>query len=281
MHPLSAQSPSSPARFSRCFSTLGSPDLTWGETLEFASAHHFDGIELRCLAGQVISPATLSELLPNAAVCKRALDERSLRFQMLGTSVKLLNRTPGEIEDLVRLAEFADAVDCPWLRIFDGGKANEPISEADLDATRTFLATWSARRRALGIKADIAVETHDAFASLDQTKAVLGQLPSFAVLWDTHHTWRFGESLAEYYRLVSDRAVHFHLKDSVNVPSKRKPFTYVEPGTGEFPWGELQQVIGDAKAKGFISLEWEKHWNPELAPIDDVVSSFIEITDSW
>ena len=65
--------------------------------------------------------------------------------------------------------------------------------------------------------------------------------------------------------------MHYHVKDSVDRPSKRKPFTYVEPGTGEFPWPALGELLRERKPNAQISFEWEQHWNPELADIEDVM----------
>jgi sugar phosphate isomerase/epimerase len=278
--PENLSSPAAP-RYSTCFSTLGSPDFDWQQTLDFAVAHGFDGVELRCLSGAVITPANLSGLLPKPSQLTDELRRRGLRFQMFGTSAKLLTRTDNELQDLVELGKFADATGCPWLRIFDGGSPVEQISSDTLDATTAFLSDWESLRQEHDIQCQIAVETHDAFASLAQTRAAIAQLPPFAILWDTHHTWRFGESLTEYYDAVRDRTVHYHLKDSINRPSKRKPFTYVEPGTGEFPWNELHSILATESPRGFLSFEWERHWNPELAPIADVVAAFHRLTTGW
>ena len=265
----------------KCFSTLGSPEMTWEQTLDFAQTHQFQGVEIRCLAGSVVAPANFAQLLPSPDQFKAELAERNLAFQMFGTSAKLLQRTANELENLLHFARFADATGCPWLRIFDGGNAQEPLSAAVIAETTEFLTNWEALRQEHGIKCQLAVETHDAFASLAQTQSAISQLPHFAILWDTHHTWRFGESLSAYYDAVKDRTVHYHLKDSVNRPSKRKPFTYVEPGAGEFPWAQLQQALGDCPPQGFLSLEWERHWNPELSPIADVVASYHRMTAGW
>lgn len=268
-------------QFLKCFSTLGAPDLSWEQTLDFAQKHQFQGVELRCLAGTVISPENLEELLPSPTDFSEALESRGLGFPMLGTSAKLLQRTEGELEDLQRHAEFADQTGCPWLRIFDGGRAAVPLSQETLAQTADFLTNWETLRRREGIHCQLAVETHDAFASLTRLQEAMAALPDFKVLWDTHHTWRFGESLETYHAAVAPRTVHFHLKDSVNRPSKRKPFTYVEPGTGEFPWTQLRDILQSPPPGGFLSFEWEKHWNPELAEIQDVADAFHHMTENW
>lgn len=265
----------------RCYSTLGSPQFSWSEVLQFAHKAGLESVEIRCLAGDVVEPAKFDILLPQLSQARQDLADANLTLAMLGTSVKLLDRTENELEKLSAFAALADQLGCPWLRIFDGGSAANPPSAEVIEQTREFLKQWGAIRAKIGYRCDLAVETHDAMASLATSRSILSSLPPFNVLWDTHHTWRNGEDLGAYYRLVKDRTVHYHVKDSVDRPSKRKPFTYVEPGTGEFPWSELGNLLCDRKPESRISFEWEQHWNPELADIEDVMPAFLRQTDNW
>lgn len=265
----------------RCFSTLGSPQFTWSEVIQFAQKADLESIEIRCLAGDVVEPSKFDALLPPLSQARQDLADAKLSLAMIGTSVKLLDRSEDELEKLSSFAALADQLGCPWLRIFDGGSAATPPLVEVIGQTREFLEQWAAIRSKSGYRCDLAIETHDAMASLTTTRSILSALPHFNVLWDTHHTWRNGESLSEYYSLVKDRTVHFHVKDSVDRPSKRKPFTYVEPGTGEFPWPILGELLRDRKPNARISFEWEQHWNPELADIEDVMPAFLRQTDNW
>ena len=265
----------------RCFSTLGAPQSSWLEVLEFARQSGLNAVEIRCLDGQVVEPSKFGALLPSVDQARQDLKEYGLSLAMLGTSVKLLDRTDIELEKLTAFAQLADQLDCPWLRIFDGGTIGESPSQSTFQQTRVFLETWAKLRDDHGFRCDIAVETHDAMANLRTSRAILEALPHFHVLWDTHHTWRNGEGLLEYYLLVKERTVHYHVKDSVDRPSKRKPFTYVEPGTGEFPWPALGELLRERKPNAQISFEWEQHWNPELADIEDVMPAFLRQTNNW
>ncbi len=269
-------------RFQTSFSTLGCSDYSWPKILNFASENQFDGVEPRCVAGETLSPENFRQLLPAPETLKQQLLEHGLFMPMLGTSVKLLERSSGEIDDLIEFARFADTVGCPWLRIFDGGQTAMTPDAKQLEETAAFLQKWEDVRHQEGFTAQLAVETHDALVSGPVTEAVMKALPPFAILWDTHHTWRTGgESLAGYFTLVQSRVVHFHVKDSINRPSKRKPFTYVKPGLGEFPWSELEDLLAGKASSSYLSFEWERHWNPELPPISEVVDGFKKATSGW
>ena len=66
--------------------------------------------------------------------------------------------------------------------------------------------------------------------------------------------------------------VHIHVKDSFASEEAREGYTYVLPGTGEFPMGPLRKALA-AEFPGPVSLEWEKLWIPELAPLDDALDA--------
>lgn len=264
------------------FSTLGTSELNWADTLSLAASAGFHGVEIRCLDGKTIAPESFSELLPAPTELSEQLNHHQVSVPMLGTSAKLLDRTAGELEDLAGFAKLADAIDCPWLRIFDGGPKGGAPTEQQLEESSKFLDQWNALRKAEGFKAQIAVETHDALVTCATTRSVMAALPHFDILWDTHHTWRTGnESLTEYYQLVKERTVHFHLKDSIDRPSARKPFTYIEPGLGEFPWDELRGLLESNAPDGYLSFEWERHWNPELPAMAEVMKGYLKIVGNW
>src|SRR6266545_4782446 len=110
------------------------------------------------------------------------------------------------------------------------------IAEADaLAAASACLAPLAERGRALGVA--VALETHDAFSSSAAVAHVLGQVPGSGAgaLWDTLHPYRVGEAIDETLSWLGDRLLHVHVKDG------RRPYA------------------------GWLAVEWEKKWHPELA----------------
>jgi sugar phosphate isomerase/epimerase len=68
-----------------------------------------------------------------------------------------------------------------------------------------------------------------------------------------------GESPAETARLIGRLTHHVHLKDG------KKAGGYTLLGEGEVPVRELVAELHKVGYKGYLSLEWEKAWHPELA----------------
>ena len=111
--------------------------------------------------------------------------------------------------------------------------------------------------------------------------------PRVGVLWDTHHPWRFyQEPPAITLANLGPWLRHTHWKDSVTLshqePSSPAELTpeeeeartlmsghrhadYVLFGGGEFPIADFVRLLKQANYDGWLSLEWEKMWHPELA----------------
>ncbi len=255
--------------YQRCYSTLGTPALSLFETLDFAAAHELDAVELRTLNGRIDLPALFTEQFGQPAELATALGERAQRIRSLDTSLRLLANTPAEREDFLAFVPWAEALGVRWLRLFDGGHSLAEDLPVALDTFRW----WHDLKQRHGWQADIMIETHDALLDSASILGLAGACPGIGILWDTHHTWKIGgEAPATTWSLIRDHVVHIHVKESVSVPSAHHPFSYVLPGTGEFPMAKLQPLLAAAYS-GAVSMEWERHWHPDLPPLDEALRS--------
>jgi sugar phosphate isomerase/epimerase len=152
-----------------------------------------------------------------------------------------------------------------WLRVFDGGKTADA---AELMHAVGTLRWWQALRREQGWKVDLMVETHDTLITTPAIQRFCAAAPGARLLWDTHHTWKKGgEDPLVTWRALHANVVHIHVKDCVDAPSANHPFTYVLPGTGEFPIAPLLQALR-TEFRGCVCLEWEKLWHSYLPDLD-------------
>jgi sugar phosphate isomerase/epimerase len=138
---------------------------------------------------------------------------------------------------------------------------------------------------------DVLLETHGDFAESAVVCELIPRIESRAVgiLWDTHHPWKFfGEPLAQTWALLKPSVRHTHWKDSVTRPAPASHFAtdpalatdasaaahalmsghreadYVLFGGGEFPAEECSRLLKDSGYEGWLSLEWEKMWHPQI-----------------
>ena len=269
------------AALRRGFSTLGCPDLSLEEVLEWGRRFSIDAVELRSLAGttdlpahfagQYGSPEALAEHLARRRTAVKAGEAPDPRIVALGTSFRLVGAGPGDRDALLAQALWADGLGVPWLRVFDGGRDADAVELAEAAAS---LAWWREERRSRGWTVDLMVETHDSLLDSVRLARAAERLPGLGILWDAHHTWRKGgEDPLVTWAAIGPRVVHVHVKDSIAVPSGRHPFTYVLPGRGDFPIGPLSETLQRAAFAGVVSLEWERLWHPYLPPLEDALEA--------
>lgn len=257
----------------RTYSTLGSPDLGLEDTLALAARHGLAGVELRVLAGTIDLPAHFAAAYGTPAQMAKRMRNEPVKILSLDTSLKLAGNTAGDREAFLKFVPWAEALGVPRLRVFDGGHAADSATHREMSET---VGWWRTLRIENNWKADLMVETHDALFTAKSINGFLQFAPGTGILWDTHHTWKKGgEDPVVTWRAIRSSVVHMHVKDSVSIPSGKHPFSYRLPGDGEFPMKTLRVVIGQ-EFSGPVSLEWERHWHPELAPVEDALTAATE-----
>ncbi|HZQ81520.1 MAG TPA: TIM barrel protein [Gaiellaceae bacterium] len=224
------------------FSNLAAPGWTLERAVEAVSEYGYDGLELRLLDGDPIDIAALSGDRRRAVAAALA----ATTLVCLDTSIELA----GPFEDELPAAlELAREWGTDTIRVFGG-------EVADLD---------DVARRLEPLLADdvtVALETHDAFASAVRVAELLRRVdnPSFAAIWDLHHPTRVGESPQDVVRALGDRIRLVHVKDARR---DGDAWQLVPLGEGEVPVREALAAL--AGYDGWLTVEWEKRWHPELA----------------
>jgi sugar phosphate isomerase/epimerase len=252
----------------RCFSSLGCPIFSLGETLALAAKHGLGAVELRSLGGTVELAQHFTAEFGTPERLAAHLAASRVRVVALDASLRLAGGTAAEREQLAAFAPWAEALGVHWLRVFDGKNAD---TSALLEALDT-LRWWREVRAANHWAVDVMVETHDSLFTAERIQRFLAAAPGTAILWDSHHTWKKGgEDPVATWRSIRAHVTHVHVKDSISVPSARHPFTYVLPGEGEFPITPLLAALGADAFAGPVSLEWEKLWHPYLPSLDEAL----------
>jgi sugar phosphate isomerase/epimerase len=258
----------------RCFSTLGCADLALPEISELAGEFRIPGIELRGIgrrmdlpeycAAQGLTPSRMGE------ICRR----HQTRPVVAGSSVKLASASEKDRAELLAFGAWADAWEIPYVRVFGGGSWEQPLSEAEWLCAAELVNWWRRERASRGWRVELLLETHDAFSASAPCLQLNERLAEpLNLIWDSHHTWRVGgESLETTWKRLGPLIRHVHLKDSVDRPSARHPYTYVLPGDGQMPMAEVIALLKRRNFDGFVSLEWERAWHPDLPPLREALN---------
>ncbi len=251
------------------FSSIGMPDASIAEVFDTAIRYHCDFVELRILQ-------TGKELY-------QYLDEHGappVPIRVLGSSFQLTNPSKEAMDSFENIARLADLCGARYVRVFGGGEFSwEPLPEQTLKVAATTVRRCQDMLQEKGFACETLVETHDSLSSSDDCSRLndLLDLP-LNILWDSHHTWRLaGESPSYSWGKIAPLVRHVHYKDSILLSAENNTFRYVNPGSGDFPAADLFATLKAGGYESGISLEWERMWHPELAPIHEALKSFQDL----
>ncbi|MEU4142824.1 sugar phosphate isomerase/epimerase family protein [Streptomyces parvulus] len=253
----------------RAFSTLGCPDATVEEVVALARAGPCAGVELRCAPGQLAEPGMPAD---HARALAARLSGAGLGVVCLASYVRVADDTPGVDEDLVRHLRLAAALGAGGLRVFGGGTGRPHGRRA-----RAVRRLARAASLATDLAVPVVLETHDEFPTGESVADVLDAVgsPAVGVVWDAVNPWRAGEDPAGTAAALAPWLRHVQLKD-VAAPADLRP---VLPGHGVLPLAEVMTELRRLAYRGPVSLEWERAWYPEAAPLDEALAAFHGLLD--
>jgi len=244
------------------FSTLACPGWSLDRVVEAARQYGYQGLELRLIDGETIGP--------ELAVAERARVRSLLRGAGLpvvavDTSIRLAGADPDQAASEIRaFLDLAAEWDSPLVRVFGGELSPGQSPDAAFAAMARPLAAVGpeAERRGIGI----GIETHDAFSSARAVASLLSRVDCRAVgaLWDVLHTCRMGESPEEVTQLLGDRLLHVHVKDGRGETGASQ-WELVLLGEGDVPMAGVLRALRANGYRGWLTVEWEKKWHPEIA----------------
>jgi sugar phosphate isomerase/epimerase len=247
-------------------STLGCPDLRFPQICQLLSEFALHELEFRAVDGRIDLPqwAVDAGWIPFQAT--GLLAKHDIRFVVADSSFKLVGNDEKSRAELLAFCEWADSWSARYVRAFGGGTWGQALTEEDYDQAALTIAWWQQERKQRGWAIELLLETHDAFCASSSCRQLLARLHEpIGIIWDSHHTWRLGgETPRESWSQLSQWIRHVHVKDSVNKPSARHPYTYVLPGDGDMPVGQVVEVLSEHHFPGVVSLEWERLWHPYL-----------------
>jgi sugar phosphate isomerase/epimerase len=243
------------------FTTLACPNWTLEQVIESALQNGYEGIEIRLLDGNMLPPdmdqATRDRV---RTLCQKA----GLKIVCVDTSVRIANPDPearaAQIREGLAFLEIAAEWNSPYIRVFGSPPENTPRADA-IRAAIECLAPLAKRGKELGVIP--LLETHDAFSSTVAVMEILDQVPDAGALWDMLHPCRVGEKPSETAERLGNLCYHVHVKDGKPNTGEKWDLTLL--GEGEVPVPEILSILQAHNYDGWLSVEWEKKWHPEIA----------------
>jgi sugar phosphate isomerase/epimerase len=265
--------PDSPVRIA--FSTLAFPDATLASVVSLGRRWGYAGVELRLVDGELIDPWMPAG---DRARVKQTVMAVGLPVVAVDSSIRLTGEDPGP--ELRRFLELASGWESPLVRVFGGAlTADRAERQEQLRAAARVLEASVPLARRLGVA--IGVETHDDFSASSVVAELLAMAdPDWVgAVWDSHHPHRVGEPPADVYANLGRRILLAQVKDA-----RRRPggdWELVLLGEGEVPVREMLGLLAAGGYRGWISVEWEKRWHPEIAEPEVALPQHLSVLAEW
>lgn len=261
------------------FSTLGCPNWDLNQVLRNAKEYGFDGIEIRGLKDQ-LDVSKLPEFTNRSRETREKFGEADIELICFSSSIRMAEPDQSQrfrhLEELKRYTEICFNFGAPFIRIF-GGEIGDLSWEQAIDQAA---ATLDQTIRLLNdLDTKIIIETHDDWMAAGHFKALMEQVNSekVGILWDVNHPYLFiGEAPEETWEKIGNWIYHTHWKDSKIAIDTVMGFEPCLMGEGDLPHEQIYGVLKKGGFDGYLSLEWEKRWHPELPDPEIAFPQYIE-----
>ena len=263
------------------YSSLACPQWTIEEAIDAAVRYGYDAIEWRMADGEIITSET------SEAVRHRLRDvpaAHGIAIACLDTSCQMVQLSTQErvkvIEEARRMIDLAAYLGAPFIRVFGGGLPEGTVRSSILEPTAEVLhniGTYGAERNIT-----VTLETHDAWSNSADVLALIqvAASPAVKVLWDIHHTYRTGEAPAQSVATLGSSIAFVHVKDGR--PETPEAWELCLLNEGVVPLREAFSALKQSSYDGYLSLEWEKKWHPEIAEPEIALPQAIPwLRDFW
>ncbi len=244
--------------------TLGCPEWTLETILKQFVEYGYDALDFRGLNGEM-ELWKLDEFSSTAEGTAERIAATGLAVSGFSSGAHLFNLDTSKVEQaLMEVREYANLCrlfGAPMVRVFGGRVEGTPWDQAIAAAVETL----SKMADVAGEDVIVAVETHDDWINTEPLAAVMDKVacPNVGVLWDLHHPYRMaGESPRQTYDNIGKYTVATHLKDSRDLGDGK--CEYCLGGEGDVPLLEMVSLLKAGGYDGYVTLEWEKKWHPEL-----------------
>jgi sugar phosphate isomerase/epimerase len=272
---MSQEAPITTARIA--FSTLAFPDADLATAVSLGRSWGYAGVELRLVDGELIDPAMPASA---RARVRRTLAAAGLPAVAVDSSIRLAGEDPGA--ELRQFLELASDWEAPLVRVFGGALPGDgPGRQARLEAAARVLEEAAPAAERLGVA--IGVETHDAFSASAVVAELLALVDSAAVgaVWDSHHPHRMGERAADVWANLGSRILLAQVKDARPDAGRDDGWQLVLLGDGEVPVRDMLALLSAGGYQGWVSVEWEKRWHPEIAAPEVALPQHLAMLRGW
>jgi sugar phosphate isomerase/epimerase len=258
------------------FSTLGCPDWTFNQIIDFAARHDYSGLELRGILHEMDLPKCSIFTSENRMATMKMMEDKGLRFVDLGSSCTLhfaeATERKKNLDEGRKFIDLAHNINCPFIRVFPNNFPKDQEKKATIDLIAQGLIELG--DYAKGSHVSVLMETHGDMVKTVDLETVMQEAnhPDTGLVWDVTNMWtETKEPPAQVYQRLKKYIRHTHIKDAKLVDGKVQ---YVCLGRGDVPIFEAIDALAKDSYTGYYSFEWEKLWHPEIAAPELAIADY-------
>lgn len=257
------------------FTTLACPDWDLQTIIAQARKSQYDGVDFRGYLGEpnIYKRPEFSAQLSETV---RRFADAGLQISALSSGARAFepdrSKRAAFIEEVSAYAELCQPFGTKFIRVFGGPLEGTKPTEALKAASETLDEMARAAEPIC-----VLLETHDDWVD----SALVSKLfentsaENVGVLWDIHHPYRLNnEDASETFDNIGRLVRYLHVKDSR--PKADGTYEYTLGGEGDVPIAQIIGLLKSAGYDGWVTVEWEKRWHPELAEPETALPAYAE-----
>ena len=261
------------------FSTLGCPDWTFQQIIDFAVGHHYQGIEMRGILRQLDLTQCKEFSKENKSSTLQLMVDHGLKLVNFGASCNLhlieSQERKKNLDEARRFIDLAEEFNCPFVRVFPNNFPKDQVKKETMDLIANGLLELA--NYAKGSNVSVLMESHGEVLLIDDLEKIMmaAEHPHAGMVWDITNMWtQTKESPTLAYEKLKKYIRHTHIKDARLVNGK---IQYVGLGQGEVPIFEAIDILAEGGYHGFYSFEWEKLWHPEIQAPELAIADYSKV----
>lgn len=255
------------------FSTKGWHNSSFEDFCKIAGDLKFEGIELHNIHGPLFTEKDGVFHDYAAASTVRKLYELGLQIPCIDAicSPGVPAEKDSSVKEITDCLDIAKNLHIPYVRI----KAAEGDADPVAEVIREVISDADEKGVAL------LIETTGIFCDTAALRELLESFAcdSLAALWDMYSTFfTAGEGPEDTIRNLGAYVKHVHIKDAAKTENGTE-FCLI--GEGQLPIKEMMLALRSVNYDGFISLEWDPDWCPELDDMEIIFSHFVNYISQY
>ena len=272
------------------FSTVSCPEWDFEQIASRAKDYGYDGVEIRGFLNEPLLTSS-NVFLTDAKKVRSLFKYHQIEIACLSSSIAMSGKAKADrqrAEELKQFIDTASAIGCPLVKLFDAmvapggfftpaglmnrGRASMALALSDWLLP---LGDYAAQR---GVT--IVVENALSFRDSKEMWMILDRLahPSIACCWDLFNAALIGEPPSVSVPTLNSKIQYTQVKDAKLGPLGA---SYCKLGEGDVQVEKFLIRLKGIGYEGWVTLEWEKAWLPNIAGPEEILPDSIRKLREW